>query len=131
MPVGEKKSGESKTILRLKRIGPRGEGGLASYHYDGRLYKRAGLYAIDSQKARVLISTGHFERIHPDDLAAAKKDARAPRGMSVNDRQRQKRREAMMKRRRQVVVDDVEEVDNDEALGGVEDEDDVEAGLSV
>ncbi len=117
MPA-KKKTGQ-KTIIRLARLGARGEGGLARYYYQptGKMYRREQLYALDKNLAEELLATGKFERIHPDDLARAKKEAKTGRGMTLADRQKAKRREAMLrKRRRPVLVDDAGAIESDDDL---------------
>lgn len=104
--------------LRLARLGPRGEAGLNSYYYEGRVYKRSGLYQVDAGKARVLMSTGKFERVHPDDLERARREARSPRGRDLNAATRAKRREAALRKRRQLPALEDDLIDTAEGAGG-------------
>lgn len=119
-----KKRQQPKVIVRLARLGPRGEGGVARYYYrpTGKMYTRDRIYKLEKNLANELLATGKFERIHPDDLERAIKEAKAPRGMSLNDRQRAKRREAMLKKRRQsVLVDGDGALDDDSVVEGDDD----------
>lgn len=102
-----------KEYLRLRRAGARGEGGLGRYYFDGKLYKRGGIYAASPAQAGLMVSTGHFERIHQDDLEAARGESGQPRGLNLSDRTRVRRREATARRRREsVLVDDAGAVDD-------------------
>ncbi len=98
------KQSNKKVILRLKRLGARGEGGLNSFYFEKKLYRRTGLYSVDRGRAQEMLATDKFEIIHPDQLAHAKREARQARGLTVNDKARQRRREAMMRKRRQPVI---------------------------
>lgn len=113
MATVQKKKTVEKYILRLKRVGPHGEGGLARYYFEKKLYKRAGLYGVPKDRARLMLSTGKFERIMPEDLELARKEAKRGRGISINERMRQKRRAAMLRKRRQYTA---AEDDGDEGL---------------
>ena len=106
--------------LRLARLGPRGEGGLNSYYYEGRIYKRSGIYQVNIDKAKVLLSTGKFERIH--DMDQAQREAKGPRGRNLNAANRAKRREAQMRKRRQVPEFDDDEAPIDTSESGDESE---------
>lgn len=97
-----------KTYVRLARSGARGENGLARYYNAklGRLYLRNKLYFVASDVLDFLMQTGHFEIIHPSELARAKEDADKPRGASLSARARIRRRQAASKR----VADNPDEV---------------------
>lgn len=105
----------ARVYLRLRRYGPRGEGGLARYHSRqyGRLYKRDGIYPVDDQEqARMLLSTGAFEQIPADRLELAKSVAKTPRGVSLEERSRRQRR-ARARRRPTPLVEEAPTMSED------------------
>ena len=106
---------QRKFYVRLRRSGQHGEEGLARYFFQKKLYKRDGIYRVDAKIRKALKRTGKFEDILPEDLERAQRDAKAGRGLTVNQRTRLKRREAQRLRRRRTmpqVDDDDDDLDS-------------------
>lgn len=100
-----------KFYLRLRRGGMHGEEGLARYLLNRKLYRREGIYRVDKKTRVKLKATGKFEDILPEDLGTAQKEAKAGRGLTIDQRSRLKRREAQRLRRRRTMpqVDDLDD----------------------
>lgn len=106
---------EGRVVLRLARYGRRGEGGPSRYYFHsgeagGRLYKRDGLYKVDAATAKLLLSTQRFEVVPDHLLEQAKRQAKTPRGATLEQRAAERRRARQSDRHRPHPLEEAERV---------------------
>lgn len=105
---------EGKATLRLARFGRHGQGGPSRFYFkgagSGRLYKRDGLYRVDAEAAKLLLSTGKFELVPDRLIEQAKKEARTPRGVTLEQRAAERRKARMSDRHRPHGLEEAERV---------------------